>query len=39
MIAREPSEARRVIVIDRGHDDGIASGDVVIAAGGALAAG
>jgi rod shape-determining protein MreC len=36
VIARETSEARRVIVIDRGSDDGIETGHVVIAAGGAL---
>jgi rod shape-determining protein MreC len=34
--ARESSEARRVVVIDRGSDDGIQVGHVVIAAGGAL---
>jgi rod shape-determining protein MreC len=37
VIARESSEARRAIVIDRGADDGIAVGQVVIASGGALA--
>jgi rod shape-determining protein MreC len=36
VIARESSEARRAIVIDRGSDDGLAAGEVVIAAGGAL---
>ena len=36
VIARESSEARRAIVIDRGSDDGLAAGQVVIAAGGAL---
>jgi rod shape-determining protein MreC len=36
VIAREATDARRVIVIDRGSDDGIAVGHVVIAAGGAL---
>jgi len=36
VIARESSEARRAIVIDRGSDDGVATGMVVIAAGGAL---
>lgn len=36
VIARETSEARRVIVIDRGSDDGIKVGHVVIAAGAAL---
>ncbi|HYK95352.1 MAG TPA: rod shape-determining protein MreC [Candidatus Dormibacteraeota bacterium] len=37
VIARESSEARRAIVIDRGTDDGIAVGQIVITAGGALA--
>ena len=37
VIARESSEARRAVVIDRGTGDGIAVGQVVIAAGGALA--
>lgn len=37
VIARDSSEARRVVVIDRGTDDGIAVGQIVIAAGGALA--
>jgi rod shape-determining protein MreC len=36
VIARESSEARRAIVIDRGTDDGLTAGMVVIAAGGAL---
>jgi rod shape-determining protein MreC len=36
VIARESSEARRAIAIDRGTDDGLANGQVVIAAGGAL---
>jgi len=36
VIARETSEARRVVVIDRGTDDGVATGQVVIAGGGAL---
>ena len=36
VIARESNEARRAIVIDRGTDDGLATGQVVIAAGGAL---
>ena len=36
VIARESSEARRAIVIDRGSDDGLAPGMVVIAGGGAL---
>ena len=37
VIARESSEARRAIVIDRGKDDGLRVGQVVITAGGALA--
>ncbi len=37
VIARESSEARRVITIDRGSDDGLQVGFVVVAAGGALA--
>jgi rod shape-determining protein MreC len=37
VIARESSEFRRVVVLDQGSDDGIAVGDVAIAAGGALA--
>ena len=36
VIARESSEARRSVTISKGTDDGIAKGDVVIAAGGAL---
>jgi rod shape-determining protein MreC len=36
VIARESSEARRAIVIDRGSDDGLAVGQVVIGAGGSL---
>jgi rod shape-determining protein MreC len=36
VIARESSEARRALVIDRGTDDGLAVGQVVIGAGGAL---
>jgi rod shape-determining protein MreC len=36
VIARESSEARRAIVIDRGSDDGLAPGMVVIGGGGAL---
>ena len=36
VIARESSEARRSVTISKGTDDGIAQGDVVIAAGGAL---
>ena len=37
VIGREPSEFRRRITLDKGTDDGLAEGDVVIAAGGALA--
>ncbi len=37
VIARESSEFRRLVVLDKGSDDGIAIGDVVVAAGGALA--
>jgi len=37
VIARESSEARRALVIDRGEEDGIAVGQVVITSGGALA--
>ncbi len=36
VIARESSEARRAIVIDRGAQDGLAAGMVVIAGGGGL---
>ena len=36
VIAREPAEFRRAVTIDRGADHGIAQGDVVIGAGGAL---
>ena len=36
VIARESSEARRSLVIDRGSDDGLAVGQVVIGAGGSL---
>ena len=36
VIARESSEFRRLIVLDRGTNDGIAVGDVAVAAGGAL---
>ena len=36
IIAREPAEFRRAVTIDRGSDEGIVVGDVVIAAGGAL---
>jgi len=37
VIARESSEFRRLVVLDKGTDDGIAVGDVAVAAGGALA--
>lgn len=37
VIARDSSEFRRVVTLDRGSDDGLEAGDVVIAAGGALA--
>jgi rod shape-determining protein MreC len=37
VVARESSEFRRVVSIDQGTERGIAVGDVVIAAGGALA--
>lgn len=37
VIARESSEARRAVVIDRGSDDGVAVGQVIVAAGGSLA--
>lgn len=37
VIARESSEFRRLVVLDRGTNAGIAVGDVAIAAGGALA--
>ncbi len=37
VIARESSEFRRIVTIDRGTDAGIALGDVVVAQGGALA--
>ena len=36
VIARESSEFRRLIVLDKGTSDGIAIGDVVVADGGAL---
>ena len=36
VIARESSEFRRLVVLDRGTNSGIAVGDVAIAAGGAL---
>ena len=37
VIARESSEFRRLVVLDKGTSDGIAVGDVAVAAGGALA--
>jgi rod shape-determining protein MreC len=37
VIARESSEFRRVITLDKGTEDGVAVGDVAIAIGGALA--
>jgi rod shape-determining protein MreC len=37
VIARESSEFRRLVVLDKGTDDGIAVGDVAVASGGALA--
>lgn len=37
VIARESSEFRRLVVLDKGTDDGISVGDVAVAAGGALA--
>lgn len=37
VIARDSSEAKRVITIDRGSDDGLQAGFVVVAGGGALA--
>jgi rod shape-determining protein MreC len=36
IIGRESSELRRVVVIDRGSDDGLQVGNVVVASGGAL---
>lgn len=36
VIARESSEARRAVVVDRGSDDGLAVGQVAIGAGGSL---
>lgn len=36
VIARDSSEVQRRVILDRGTDDGIVIGDVVIAAGGAL---
>lgn len=37
VIARESSDVRRTVVIDRGSDDGLEVGDIVITRGGALA--
>ena len=37
VIARESSDIRRTVVIDRGSDDGLAVGDIVVTRGGALA--
>lgn len=37
VIGRETSEARRLVVLDKGTDEGIAQGDVVVSEGGALA--
>ena len=37
VIGRETLETRRVVILDRGSDDGIEAGDVVIVQGGALA--
>jgi rod shape-determining protein MreC len=37
VIARESSEFRRLVILDHGTNDGIAVGDVAVAAGGALA--
>jgi rod shape-determining protein MreC len=37
VIGRESSEFKRTITIDKGMNDGIAAGDVVVASGGALA--
>jgi len=36
VIARESQEARQLVIVDHGSDDGIEAGDVVVAAGGAL---
>jgi rod shape-determining protein MreC len=36
VIGRESQEARQLVIVDRGSDDGIEAGDVVVAAGGAL---
>jgi rod shape-determining protein MreC len=37
VIGRESSEFRRLVILDKGTDDGISVGDVAVAAGGALA--
>jgi rod shape-determining protein MreC len=37
VIARDPSEFRRVVTLGKGSDDGVVVGDVVVAQGGALA--
>jgi rod shape-determining protein MreC len=37
VVGRDSSELRRVMTLDRGSDDGVAEGDSVVAAGGALA--
>jgi rod shape-determining protein MreC len=37
VIGRETLDTRRVVILDKGTDDGIAEGDVVIVGGGALA--
>jgi rod shape-determining protein MreC len=37
VIARETLEGRRLVILDKGTDDGISQGDVVIVQGGALA--
>lgn len=37
VIARDSSEARRVVIVDRGSNDGLRVGEVVVAAGGSLA--
>jgi rod shape-determining protein MreC len=37
VIARDVADVRRVVTIDKGADDGLRDGDVVVAAGGALA--
>lgn len=37
VIAREPSEFKRVVTLSKGSNDGVVAGDVVVAQGGALA--